>query len=92
MRARKPSEAQLRVLRNLIAGHGVAAHEGRKPNPQIERTVAVCEREGWIGDNRDGQSVITDAGREAAQPEEPAPRDRRRTSPRATPERRVDDR
>ena len=66
MSTRKPSRAQRALIENLIGGYGVAHRIGAPPpKTRIARTVAICEHEGWIGRNRDGYLVATDAGREA---------------------------
>jgi hypothetical protein len=67
--ARKPSAAQLRVLRNRKAGRAVDyVPRGKPPTRNLNKTIAVCKARGWFQVDRwDGwEHELTPAGREAA--------------------------
>jgi hypothetical protein len=60
---KKPSEAQLRVLRNLAAGRSAAAHcRSMSDYGGLTGTLASLYRNGWLVDN----NKVTDAGLLAA--------------------------
>jgi len=76
---RKASEAQRRILENLVAGRPTLSHlEGRSQHGGASGTMGSLMRNGWITRNASSNWVITDAGCAAigidvpAKPEYPA--------------------